>query len=278
MKINQEKLPVILIMTILNMVLLFNFYQKEQLLHGIGYVLFFYMAILLIHFFTEKFKSNKIIEVKNPEKEVKIVLIFAALGILFISIDFYLKYKFSGMGFLIRMPVLIGVLFFTIPTGILIYFLKNKYKLLDLGIKTLPIHIILGIIVWGLTGIFAYFFYPEGMLWTKGLKEFGGVSGIILEGIIGAALVEEFSRYAIQTRLEKILKIKGLQILIATLLWALMHFPVNFFRSHDVYGALLGCVKIMPLGFVWGYLMHRTRSILPSIFAHGLNLWGFQNW
>jgi membrane protease YdiL (CAAX protease family) len=33
----------------------------------------------------------------------------------------------------------------------------------------------------------------------------------------------------------------------------------------------------MPLGFLWGYITHRTKSLFPSIVIHALNLWGLQN-
>jgi membrane protease YdiL (CAAX protease family) len=34
---------------------------------------------------------------------------------------------------------------------------------------------------------------------------------------------------------------------------------------------------MMPIGFLWGYLTHRTKSLLPAVLVHGLNFWGLQN-
>jgi membrane protease YdiL (CAAX protease family) len=39
----------------------------------------------------------------------------------------------------------------------------------------------------------------------------------------------------------------------------------------------MGVVDIVPLGLLWGYLMHRTRSLLPSTLLHATNIWGLQN-
>ena len=101
---------------------------------------------------------------------------------------------------------------------------------------------------------------------------------MILQGIIGAGLVEEFSRFAMQSRFEKVFKHFGFNILFATTIWAFMHFPVNYFKEGMlVSDIIIYCVQIIPIGFVWGYLTQRTKSILPATMVHGLNLWGFQN-
>jgi hypothetical protein len=177
MKTIKTNWPILAVMTAINFVVLFNFYINDQLQHGVGYFVFFYLASFLIHIFTARFPPKNTIEVKNSAKERAIVLLFAVLGIVFIGIDFYLRYKFKGLGFLFTLPIKLGVFIFTIPLGILIYFLRKKYKILDLGLKTTPIYLLLGVLIWGLTGVFSYFFYEEGMVWSNGLKEFGGVSG-----------------------------------------------------------------------------------------------------
>ena len=277
MNLEKKSVPILIIMTLINSVIFINYYQDNKLMHGIGYFLFFYIAIFLIKIVTNKYNSDTIIEVKNPKAEFKIVFLFAVLGLLFIAINFYLKYKFSGLGLLLKLPVILGMFFFTIPVGILIYFLRKKYKILDLGLRAKPIHILLGVVVWALTGAFAYIFNYEGILRTAGLKEFGGFGGLLLEGLIGAALVEEFARFAFQTRLENRFVWSGFQILLASIVWSLMHFPVTYFKSRVIGDTLIYCLQIIPLGFVWGYLTHKTKSILLSVFAHGLNLWGLQN-
>lgn len=56
-----------------------------------------------------------------------------------------------------------------------------------------------------------------------------------------------------------------------------MHFPVTFFKEADLLGTFVYCIQIIPIGFIWGYLTQRTKSIVPATIAHGINLWGFQN-
>ncbi|MFZ1457710.1 MAG: CPBP family intramembrane glutamic endopeptidase, partial [Saprospiraceae bacterium] len=91
------------------------------------------------------------------------------------------------------------------------------------------------------------------------------------------ALFEEFSRFVIQSRFEKIIKTSGISILFATTIWAFMHFPVTVYKGANISNTIVYCIQIIPLGFVWGYLTQRTKSILPSTLIHGLNLGGFQN-
>ena len=278
MKIIKDNILILFLMTVINLIVLWNFISKGETKHGIGYFVFFYIAIMIVHFFTNKFSPKFDIEVKKPKNEFLIAISFSILGFLFITLNFLLKANHIPKNIFTFIPILIGVFLFTFPVGLIIYFLIKKYKIVQLGLATKPlINLLLGVIIWGLTGLFAYFFNNEGIVWKEGIKEVGGIGGIILNGIIGAALVEEFSRFIIQSRFEKIFKISGINILVATIIWSFMHFPVNYFKGGDVSKIFVYCIQIIPLGFIWGYLTQRAKSILPSTFAHGLNLWGFQN-
>jgi membrane protease YdiL (CAAX protease family) len=177
-----------------------------------------------------------------------------------------------------NIPILLGVFLFSMPLGIFIYLLIKRYKLMKLGLMTKPlIGLLLGLIIWLVTGLCAYIFNREGIIWKEGFEELGGVGGIILQGIIGAALVEEFTRFIIQSRFEKVFKTSGINILFATMIWACMHFPMAYAQGRDITQTCFYCIQIIPIGFVWGFLSQRTKSILPSTIAHGLNLWGLQN-
>lgn len=278
MKEIKDNLPILTIMTVINLFVLWNYISNDKILHGIGYFLFFYVAILTIHVFTKKIPPKQEIEVKNPKKEFWIIVLFTLLGVIFITTNFYLKSQNEQMGFLIKLPLLLGILFFTFPLGIAIYLLVKKYKISQLGIKFKPLaYLLLGLLIWGITGAFALIFNKSGVLWASAYEEFGGVLGIIVQGIIMAGLVEEFSRFVIQSRFQRVVKISGFHILFATTIWAFMHFPVNYFKGDQVLDIVNYCIQIIPLGFIWGYLTHRTKSIVPATLAHGFNLWGFQN-
>ena len=278
MKVIKENLQITIVMTIINLFVLFNFIINGKMLHGIGYFIFFYVSIYCIYFFTKKNPPKNEIEVKNPKKELKISVLFTLLGILCITLNFYVKSLYPNLGFLVKIPILLSVLLFTYPLGIVFYLLIKKYKLIQFGLRINPIiNLILGIFICGLTGLFAYIFNLNGILWQKGLEEYGGFFGILLQSVIGAALVEELSRFFIQSRFEKVFKLSGFHILFATTIWAFMHFPVSYYKDKEIYETLIYFIQIIPIGFVWGYLTHRTKSILPSVIVHGFNLWGFQN-
>ena len=265
-------------MTIINLFVLWHFISVGQTKHGIGYFIFFYAAILTINYFTKKIPPQIDNEIKAPKRELNITILFAFLGFVFLILNFILKSNFPQIGFLIKLPVIIGMFLFSMPLGILIYLLFKKYKFLELGIKTKPLtHLLLGLIILALTGIFAIVFNKSGILWKEGLEEVGGVFGLVIKGVIGAALVEEFYRFVIQTRFEKVFKTMGINILFASTIWAFMHFPVTYFKSKETASTLIYCIQIIPIGFIWGYLTQRTKSILPSVIVHGMNLWGFQN-
>ena len=274
----KDNLKILMTMTSINLLVLWNFIYNGQTKHGIGYFIFFYIAILTIYFFTKKIPPKNEIEVKEPKKELKISILFALLGGLFLTLKFMQNSNVLPNTLLTKLPVILGLFLFSVPIGTFIYLLFKKYKLLQLGISIKPmIQLLLGFIIWGLTGLFAILFYETGISWEKGLKEVGGFIGLIFTGIIYAALFEEFTRFIVQSRFEKVYKTKGMNILFATTIWSLLHFPMAYNQSHEITSTLKYCIQIIPIGFIWGYLTYRTKSILPSVIVHGLNLWGFQN-
>ena len=274
----KDHIQILFIMTLINFVVLWNYISDGKTIHGIGYFIFFYVAILIIHFFTKKIPPKNEIEVKKPKNELLLILLFSLLGIISITINFYLKSSGEQIGFLIRLPVLLGIFFFTFPLGIAIYLLIKKYKLTQLGLSFKPLaYLLLGLSIWGVTGLFAFIFNKGGIIWVEGYNELGGVPGIILQGVIGAGLVEEFSRFIMQSRFDRVFKMNGFNILFATTIWSFMHFPKNYFEGGQAADIVIYCIQIIPIGFIWGYLTQRTKSIVPATFAHGLNLWGFQN-
>ncbi|MCI1267835.1 MAG: CPBP family intramembrane metalloprotease [Saprospiraceae bacterium] len=278
MKELKDNIKILTIMTGINLLVLWNFISSGKTKHGIGYFVFFYIAIFIIHYFTKKLAPKIEIEVKEPKKELSIATLFSILGLVFLALNFLQKSDIIQNIAVLKIPILLGMFLFSFPLGVFIYLLFRKYKILQLGLKLKPVtYLFLGVIIWGLTGIFAYLFNKSGIIWKEGLEELGGISGIIIKGIIGAALVEEFSRFVIQSRFEKLFKTSGINILFATTIWAFMHFPVTYFKGVDSLNTTIYCIQIIPIGFIWGYLTHRTKSILPATLVHGLNLWGFQN-
>ena len=151
-----------------------------------------------------------------------------------------------------------------------------RYKPRELGVNlnywwlAVPLHAIVG----GITMLVAY----ESSHWKEGWEEFGW-QGMLLTGVLGAALSEEYVRMLLQTRLSKWLNNAGTGFVLATLVWALMHVPVAIRNNPDkeIWLLMIASISIMPIGFLWGYLTHRTKSLLPAVLLHGFNLWGLQN-
>jgi membrane protease YdiL (CAAX protease family) len=281
MKALKDNIQIMVIMTTINFVVLWNYVSNGKTLHGIGYFIFFYVAILTIHFFTERIAPKNEIEVKEPKKELTVAIFFAVLGLLFLTLNFMLKSNKLPDTIVTKLPIGIGNILFGIPLCLFIYLLVKRYKVMKLGFTTKPVlNLLLGLIIWGITGVFAYFFNKEGMFWEKLYRDdgiIGGIITIITQGIIGAALFEEFSRFIVQSRFEKIFKTNGINILFATTIWAFMHFPVTYYKNDDVISVFIYCIQIIPIGFIWGYLTQRTKSIVPATITHGMNLWGIQN-
>lgn len=266
------------IMTLINLVVLWNFISNGKVLHGIGYFLFFYFSIAVIYVFTHKIPPKHEIEIKEAKKELTLAIIFAVLGLLFLTLNFMMKSNEIPNHLLIKLPIILGTFVFAMPLGIFIYLWIKKYRFLNLGLKTQPLSSLwLGFLIWGSTGIFAYFFNREGILWARAYEELGGVLGMIVQGLIAAALFEEFSRFVLQSRFERVFKSAGAPILFATTIWSFMHFPVTYYKGAGISDTLKYCLQIIPIGFIWGYMIHRTKSILPSTITHGMNFWGFQN-
>jgi membrane protease YdiL (CAAX protease family) len=62
------------------------------------------------------------------------------------------------------------------------------------------------------------------------------------------------------------------------LIWSVMHLPKWIGDGGGtLFDGLMGSLHIVPLGLMWGYITHRTKSIFPAILAHGMNVWGLQN-
>lgn len=278
MKDLKDNLQILVLMTAINLVVLLNHVSNGNTLHGIGYFMFFYVSIFTIHFFTKRIPPQNEIEVKEPRKELSVAVAFAILGTLFLALNFMLKSNVIPSKIFTKIPIGLGSIIFTMPFGIFAYLLIKRYKIMKLGLTTQPIvSLLLGIIVWGITGLFAYFFNREGILWAKAYDEFGGPMGILVQGVFGAALFEEFSRFVIQSRFERVYKMNGINILFATTIWAFMHFPVSYYKGANISETFFYCIQIIPIGFVWGYITQRTKSIVPATITHGFNLWGIQN-
>ncbi|RYD58004.1 MAG: CPBP family intramembrane metalloprotease [Sphingobacteriales bacterium] len=249
---------------------------EQKIPHALGYL----GAVWLCAFITDVVVNLLPIEtigfpIKKPVgKEVLLITICTLLGIAFLLIRF-----FSGWETLkpiIRMAVMPLILFtFPIVLGA-VYLFVYKYKFKELGVNLnywylpLILHPIWGAITMAVA--------PHKSHWVDAYEKYGILEMLVM-GLLTAALAEEFLRMLLQTRLAKFINSGSIALVIASVVWALMHMPINM-RDNPGAGVgdvAIGTLVIVPLGLFWGYLNYRTKSLIPALLMHGFNLWGLQN-
>ena len=177
-----------------------------------------------------------------------------------------------GPARLVWLLIIIGFVFNAVPA---LWLIARRYGLRDLGLRVGGIQA--APLVISIFAFCAIVVAPGSITWAAIEKETGG-SMLAIAGIaLSAAVPEEFFRFVWQTRVGAVLANRATGWLVASVLWAALHGPKDWDESHELRSTVMGCLNIIPLGLLWGYLTHRTRSIVPSILLHATNLWGLQN-
>jgi membrane protease YdiL (CAAX protease family) len=171
---------------------------------------------------------------------------------------------------------LAGLLFaFNIPIA-LMDLLALRYRLGDLGFR-FPVRGLLAVplILSGFFGLghlsgagltLGEFIHEEGSLWRA-----------LPAAIFISSLPEEFFRMTWQTRLGAVTHNAAAAWFLTAAFWAFLHAPEFNAGAATWTPALIGCVNLVPLGLLWGYVLHRTRSLVPSLVLHSFNFSGLQN-
>jgi membrane protease YdiL (CAAX protease family) len=257
-------------------VVIYYTWSEGKLLHGIGYL----GAVVVGGIITDiavilRPKISIGFPIKKPVKqEVVVIFICTFLGVAFLLVRFFIGWEtLNGVVKLMLLPLIL----FTFPVVLAaIYLFRYRYKPRELGVNLncwyLPIILHL---LWAAVTLSVA---PESSHWKEAYKEYG-LLNLLFTGIVTAALSEEFVRMLIQTRTGKLARNFATGFIVATTIWAFMHIPI-YFRDHadpNLMEGCLGAITIMPIGFFWGYLTYRTKSMIPAILMHGFNLWGLQN-
>jgi membrane protease YdiL (CAAX protease family) len=158
-----------------------------------------------------------------------------------------------------------------------------KYRLCDLGYRFRGLRCVLPVLVCvaGLAAISVCGFqlHNLGRWWARCLSvpiDYGGGSlwlGLLYVLLV-AALPEEFLRMSWQTRLGAVLKNPAAAWFFTAWVWSALHVPSFPDKSWGT--ALQGVAEMVPLGLLWGYILHRTQSLLPTVLLHATNIWGLQ--
>jgi membrane protease YdiL (CAAX protease family) len=164
---------------------------------------------------------------------------------------------------------------FNIPIA-LIDLLALRYRLGDLGFRFAAGGL------WAVPLILVCFFglaYLSGATCTINdiIREEGSLWRAVPVAIFVAALPEEFFRMTWQTRFGAVTGNAAAAWFLTAFLWSFMHAPIFHNGEPTWPPALISCLNLVPLGLLWGYVLHRTRSLVPSMILHIFNVSGLQN-
>ena len=255
---------------------IYHEYTNNRLLYGIGYVFAVWFGAFVTDVVTTLFpKKDKEFPIKKPVwQEVATIAVCTLLGMVFFIVRFHGGWETMNPWLKLSfMPLLL----FAFPIALaLIYLFRYKYKPSELGgnVRYWYLAIFIHIIVGSITLLTA----PDRSHWGDAYKEMG-IAGLLFTGLVSAALPEEFLRMLLQTRLGKAFKNVGMGFVVTSFIWCAMHLPVES-QGEKTFDWELHATRLFtltPIGYLWGYITHRTRSLLPSVLVHGFNLWGLQN-
>jgi len=265
-----------IVVVVLCVFVLINFNKEGHLVHGLGYLATMWLCAFIIDVWMQIFptKAPEVL-VKEPKKESFFFILFTLLGITFLVMRFMVIKDWEHANHWLKLS-LIPLLLFIFPIAIAGYLLIKNYSVKQLGLR-FDKSLLVSLPVAAVTGLTTWLVAPENIHWKEMMKS-EGIWAFLWEGFIVAALSEEFWRFVGQTRLGILFKNAPWALFITVTFWALMHTPKWYSDGNgDLYGALCGSARIIPLGLMWSYMIHRTRSIMPSILVHATNLWGLQN-
>jgi membrane protease YdiL (CAAX protease family) len=168
-----------------------------------------------------------------------------------------------------------GLLVLNVPI-ILIDLLALRYCIRDLGFR----FAVRGL--WAVPLIFVCFFglahLSEATSTINGIiREQGSLWRAVPVAIFVAAMPEEFFRMTWQTRFGAVTGNNAAAWFLTAVLWSFMHAPIFHNGEPAWTPALVNCLNLVPLGLLWGYALHRTRSLVPSMILHIFNVSGLQN-
>ena len=251
-------------------------WQQNTALHAFAYLISVWLGILATDVVVASWPRSGIgFPIRHRAwSETVLILSSALLGVLFLAIRF--SRYWPGVHGIPRLALL-SLLVFTFPIFLGFAFVCfYRYRPGELGFNFRYWY--LALVIVALFGGVTLAAAPQLSHWRSYFQSLGFLPALYTS-LITAGLAEEFTRMLIQTRLTAALHNSGWGFLLAAVFWSLLHVPVNLSQAThtSLPAVVLQSTHLVPIGLLWGYMTHRTRSILPSTVAHGLNLWGLQN-
>lgn len=263
---------VLLIIT--SIIVLFTGFIHQNILRSVVYLFLMWLFALIIDFYAIKKNLLGDFPVRNPKRETIYFIVSTILGMVFLFVRFSGMVDWDHLSGLIKLAFL-PMIIFVFPIGLAIILLLLRYKLPELGFRFQGLILVLPILL--ISAATNQLLSPESLTWDAIMAEEGTVINMLFSGLITAGLSEEFFRMVAQTRLGALLKNPALGWFLAATIWAFLHAPKWYFDDHNLKEAILGSIRIIPIGLMWSYITYRTKSILPSVIVHGFNFWGLQN-
>jgi len=272
-KIKENFLTFLLILTTA-LVTTYIGYRHETLKQSLTYLGVMWFFSFIIDLYTLLRPTEDIFVVRQPKRESFYFIASFTLGLVFLFFRFSPSIDWQHLNTLVRIAVL-PLILFVFPIALAIILLLLNYKPTDLGFRLNGLILVIPIVL--ISALVNRIVSPQSLTYDALVAETGGVLGALFMGIIAAGLSEEFFKMVGQTRLGAFMNNFGLGWFITAVIWAFMHAPKWYSEDLNMNEAILGSIRIIPIGLMWSYLTHRTKSILPSVIVHGTNFWGLQN-
>jgi len=214
--------------------------------------------------------------VHRPKLELAMAAGCLALSVCWLCLHFSFPSSAGPSTLFAKLSRVAGALVvFNIPIA-LVDLLVLRYRFGNLGFRAAASGL------WAVPLILLFFFglsYLSGASFTIGgvVREEGSIWRAVLVMIFVAAMPEEFFRMTWQTRVGAVTGNNAAAWFLTAFLWAFMHAPIFHSGEPTWTPALVNCLNIVPLGLLWGYVLHRTGSLIPSMILHIFNLSGLQN-
>ena len=251
------------VVVLIGAVLLVGETRDGRALQVIAYLGAMILSAVIVDFtvaFLEKPRAE--FPVREPRREIIVAAVLYPLALAVLAYRFSHSFPLPAVSS--RLLFVAAMILFGLHLALALYLLARGYSLKDLGIRVwgfAPVPLIM-LVCMGLVALTT----PLRNTWTEVYRGLGGVWGWIAL-CFTAPLPEEFFRVVWQTRAGKWLSNPAAGWLIASLLWAGMHWFI-LSPGHSHLQTLFWVLYIVPYGLMLGYLTHRTKSILPAILLH----------
>lgn len=270
----KENLLIFLLILTTSLVTIYTGYRHDTLKQSLTYLILMWFFSFIIDLYVIIRPTKETFIVRQPKRESFYFIACFTLGLVFLFFRFSPSIDWQQLNVMARIA-LMPLILFMFPIALAIIMFLLKYKPTDLGFRLNGLILIIPIIL--ISALVNRTMSPQSLTYDVLVAETGGILGALFTGIITAGLSEEFFKVVGQTRLGAYMKNFGLGWFITVFIWAFMHAPKWYSEDLNMTEAILGSIRIIPIGLMWSYLTHRTKSILPSVIVHGTNFWGLQN-